>query len=92
MQTLKHSDEGHTETRTQKTQNTGRDSGTRGNGDIQTLKQTNRIYNTGMHKEWDTETHRLTGGQGQADTGPQYTMEITDTRAQRHWNAETSGN
>lgn len=50
------------------------------------------MYNTRMHKELDTKTHRLTEDQGHANTRPQYTTEITDTRIQRHWDTGTLGN
>lgn len=56
-----------------------------------TETETNRMYNTGTHKEMNTETHRVTGVQGHADTVPQYTVEITDTRAQRQWDIESLG-
>lgn len=64
-QTLKHSDEGHTETRTQKPQNTGRDSGTLRDGDIQTLMQ--RLIGCTTQGCIKNGTQRLTDLQGVKD-------------------------
>lgn len=45
--------------------------------------ETNRMYNTGMPKIWDTETDRFTGDQGHADIGPLHKMETANIRTQR---------
>lgn len=78
-QTLKHSDEGHTETRTQKPQNTGRDSGTLRDGDIQTLMQ--RLIGCTTQGCIKNGTQKFTDLQGVKD------MQILDHNIQ--WKSQT---